>query len=83
MIVAVDQPGQEEIETVIQLHRKFSKEILNFDRGVRGIVNNGRLIGPLQPGEDFTVDDFSLLERFSLSTYVDKIYTAIAANSVG
>ncbi|CAH1398887.1 unnamed protein product [Nezara viridula] len=75
-------PDQEEIETAIQLHRQFSKEILNFDRGVRGIVNNGRLIGPLQAGEDFTVDDFSLLERFSLSTYVDKIYTAIAANSV-
>lgn len=70
-----------EIESTLKQHKKFCKEILGFEGGQRGIVNNGRLLGPLVEGEDFTVDDFSLLERFSLSAYVDRIYTAIAANT--
>lgn len=77
------QTDNAEIERVLKMHKMFCRDILSFDGGNRAIINNGRLLGPLVDGEEFTVDDFSLLERFSLSTYVDRIFTAIAANTAG
>ncbi|XP_048265271.1 UDP-glucose:glycoprotein glucosyltransferase isoform X3 [Bombus terrestris] len=56
------------------VHRQYVKTVLNLQQGVRAIVCNGRLIGPLDEGEEFTSEDFSLLERFSQSTYDDKSF---------
>lgn len=38
------------------------------------ILCNGRIIGPLDSDEEFTNEDFSLLERFSQSTYGSKLF---------
>ncbi|XP_017891944.1 UDP-glucose:glycoprotein glucosyltransferase isoform X2 [Ceratina calcarata] len=56
------------------VHRHYVKSVLKLEKGVRAIVCNGRLIGPLDEDEEFTSDDFSLLERFSQSTYDDKLF---------
>ncbi|XP_043524015.1 UDP-glucose:glycoprotein glucosyltransferase isoform X1 [Frieseomelitta varia] len=56
------------------VHRRYVKTVLNLEQGDRAIVCNGRLIGPLDEGEEFTSEDFSLLERFSQSTYDDKLF---------
>lgn len=40
----------------------------------KAIIFNGRVIGPLDDDEEFTFEDFSLLERFSQSTYGNKLF---------
>lgn len=50
------------------------KTVLSLEKGTRAIVCNGRLIGPLDNDEEFTSDDFSVLERFSQSSYGDKLF---------
>ncbi|XP_076281321.1 UDP-glucose-glycoprotein glucosyltransferase isoform X2 [Lasioglossum baleicum] len=56
------------------IHRQYVKAVLNMDEGVRGIVCNGRLVGPFDHNEEFTNEDFSLLERFSHSSYGEKLF---------
>lgn len=46
---------------------------LKLRAGERAVVHNARVLGPLQPNEKFTLDDFVLLERFSNQIYADKI----------
>lgn len=55
------------------IHRRYIKTVLNLEKGARAIVCNGQLIGPLDDDEEFTNEDFSLLERFTQSTYDDKL----------
>ncbi|OAD52233.1 UDP-glucose:glycoprotein glucosyltransferase [Eufriesea mexicana] len=64
----------EQSKILLSMHRRYVKTVLNLEKGVRAIVCNGRLIGPLDDGEEFTSEDFSLLERFSQSTYDDKLF---------
>lgn len=58
----------------LSIHRYYVKTVLKLTKGARAIVCNGRLIGPLDKHEEFTSEDFSLLERFSHSTYGDKLF---------
>lgn len=58
----------------LSVHRRYAKTVLNMENGARAIVCNGRLIGPLDNGEEFTSDDFALLERFSQSTYDNTLF---------
>ncbi|XP_076685306.1 UDP-glucose-glycoprotein glucosyltransferase isoform X3 [Andrena cerasifolii] len=58
----------------LPLHRHYVKTVLNLEKGSRAIICNGRLIGPLDNDEEFTSDDFSVLERFSQSSYGDKLF---------
>lgn len=67
----------DELDSLLQLHKDFSQKVLGFSAGARGVISNGRVLGPLENDEEFTPDDFSLLERFSLSGHVDKIYGAL------
>lgn len=57
--------------------------MLGFPAGTCGLVCNGRVLGPLDPDEKFTNDDFSLLERFTMTAHVDKIYTALTKKPDG
>lgn len=60
------------IET-LKVQQLYCRHVLNIPAGGRAIVTNGRILGPLEETEKFTLDDFSLLERFSLNSYGDKI----------
>jgi len=63
---------QVSIET-LKVQQLYCRHVLNVPAGGRAIVTNGRILGPLEETEKFTLDDFSLLERFSLNSYGDKI----------
>lgn len=63
---------QVSIET-LKVQQLYCRHVLNVPAGGRAIVTNGRILGPLEQTEKFTLDDFSLLERFSLNSYGDKI----------
>lgn len=63
---------QVSIET-LKVQQLYSRHMLNVPAGGRAIVTNGRVLGPLEQTEKFTLDDFSLLERYSLNSYGDKI----------
>ncbi|XP_011341647.1 UDP-glucose:glycoprotein glucosyltransferase isoform X1 [Ooceraea biroi] len=60
--------------SILSLHQHYVKTVLNVDKEARVILCNGRIIGPLDSDEEFTDDDFSLLERFSQKTYGDKLF---------
>jgi len=40
-------------------------EILELGEGNKGVVVNGRVIGPLGPSETFEMGDWTLIEKFS------------------
>lgn len=68
-------------ELSLKMLRVYCQRVLGFKAGERGVVANGRILGPFDNDENFTVEDFSLLERFSSSTYLEKINAALENNS--
>lgn len=59
-------------------HSFFARLALKLGPTERAVVINGRVIGPLEDGEEFNTDDFNLMERYSMSTYGTKIKEVIA-----
>lgn len=65
------------IKDTLERHMMYADRTLGLQKGDIAVVSNGRLLGPLEETEAFTVDDFSLLERHSYSTHIEKIKGAI------
>jgi hypothetical protein len=63
---------QDSIE-LLKVQQLYCRKVLHVPAGARAIVTNGRILGPLEQTEKFTLDDFSLLERYSMNSYGDKI----------
>lgn len=61
--------------------RVYSQRVLNLKASERAIVANGRVLGPLESEEKFTLEDFALLERFITATYLEKINQALSKAS--
>lgn len=61
--------------------RVYAQRVLSMKSGQRALIANGRVLGPLDDDENFTIEDFSLLERFSRSSYLDKINVALENTS--
>ncbi|XP_029827316.3 UDP-glucose:glycoprotein glucosyltransferase 1 isoform X1 [Ixodes scapularis] len=59
-------------------HSSFARLALKLGPTERAVVINGRVIGPLEDGEEFNTDDFNLMERYSMSTYGTKIKEVIS-----
>ncbi|XP_011503813.1 PREDICTED: UDP-glucose:glycoprotein glucosyltransferase [Ceratosolen solmsi marchali] len=59
---------------LLNIQQHYAKHILNLSNNERAVIMNGRIIGPFDEEEEFTSDDFALLERFSQSTYGDKLF---------
>ena len=59
---------------LLNVQQHYSKHVLSLSSNERVVVYNGRIIGPFDNDEEFTSEDFSLLERFSQSTYGDKLF---------
>ena len=57
----------------LKLHEMVVSRSLDFQPGQRGLLVNGRLIGPLEDEEEFTTDDVALLEKHTMSTAGEKI----------
>ncbi|KAM7380489.1 hypothetical protein PAMP_003781 [Pampus punctatissimus] len=52
----------------IHSHRLFCRDILKLGPGQRAVISNGRILGPFEEQEEFTVEDFHLLEKITLSS---------------
>ncbi|XP_072542692.1 UDP-glucose:glycoprotein glucosyltransferase 2 isoform X2 [Salminus brasiliensis] len=53
--------------------QRFCQEVLKLKAGQRAVVSNGRILGPFAEDEEFSADDFQLLEKITLSTSSEKI----------
>lgn len=68
--------------TILSLHQYYVKTVLNMEIETSAVLCNGRIIGPLDTNEEFTSDDFSLLERFSQSTYGEKLFMKLIKDEI-
>ncbi|CAN7997504.1 unnamed protein product, partial [Ixodes hexagonus] len=57
--------------------RNFPRVGCSIEAHPRNPVMHGYVIGPLEDDEEFNSDDFSLMERYSMSTYGTKIKEVI------
>ncbi|XP_018331345.1 UDP-glucose:glycoprotein glucosyltransferase isoform X2 [Agrilus planipennis] len=67
-------------ELSLKMLRVYCKRVLNFKAGERGVIANGRILGPFGENETFNSDDFALFERFSYTVYGEKIEKALENN---
>lgn len=77
-LYSIEEVDSDDLNSLLQQHKDYCQKVLGFSAGARAVISNGRVLGPLESDEEFTPDDFSLLERFSLSGHVDKIYGALS-----
>lgn len=66
-------------ELHIKMLRVYCQRVLNVRAGQTAVVSNGNIIGPLEDDEQFTIDDFGLIERFANHQYGDKIRNLLQA----
>ncbi|GBP59650.1 UDP-glucose:glycoprotein glucosyltransferase [Eumeta japonica] len=66
-------PALNKYEWVLKAARVLCARSMHLRAGSRAVVHNGRIIGPFEDNEDFGLDDFTLLERYSNQVYADKI----------
>jgi UDP-glucose:glycoprotein glucosyltransferase len=72
----------EDQSSILSFHQHYVKTVLNVDKQARVILCNGRIIGPLDSDEEFANEDFSLFERFSQSTYGDKLFMKLIKDRI-
>ncbi|XP_068184854.1 UDP-glucose:glycoprotein glucosyltransferase 2 [Antennarius striatus] len=57
----------------IRSQQLFCREALKLHPGQRAVISNGRILGPFEEQEEFTVEDFHLLEKITLSASAKKV----------
>ncbi|XP_068864420.1 UDP-glucose:glycoprotein glucosyltransferase 2 isoform X6 [Aphelocoma coerulescens] len=57
---------------LIKTHQLFCQEVLKLLPGQMAVISNGRVLGPLDENE-FSPEDFNLLEKITYSTSAEKI----------
>ena len=66
-----------ENDELFEIHKLLAQNVLAFEQGQNGVLLNGRLIGPLEPEESFGSDDFSLLDKYSMSQFGEKLVNSL------
>lgn len=61
----------------IESQQLFCREVLKLSPGERAVISNGRLLGLFDEQEEFTVEDFHLLEKITLSSSAEKVKTKV------
>ncbi|XP_029385904.1 UDP-glucose:glycoprotein glucosyltransferase 2 isoform X3 [Echeneis naucrates] len=61
----------------IHSQQLFCRDILKLGPGERAVISNGRILGPFEEQEDFTVEDFHLLEKITLSGSAEKVKATV------
>ncbi|XP_044293777.1 UDP-glucose:glycoprotein glucosyltransferase 2 isoform X1 [Varanus komodoensis] len=67
---------------LIKVHQMFCQEVLKLLPGQMATVSNGRIIGPIEANE-FSVEDFDLLEKVTLTTATAKIKILVKEMALG
>ena len=62
-------------DDLFQVHRLFASQDLKLADG-RGLVVNGKIIGPLAAEEEINTNDLELLEKLTMSQYGEKLVQA-------
>ncbi|XP_059198602.1 UDP-glucose:glycoprotein glucosyltransferase 2 isoform X2 [Centropristis striata] len=57
----------------IRSQQLFCQEVLKLSPGQRAVISNGRILGPFEEQDEFTVEDFHLLEKITLSGAAEKV----------
>uniref|UniRef100_A0A8C4IJP8 UDP-glucose ceramide glucosyltransferase-like 1 n=1 Tax=Dicentrarchus labrax TaxID=13489 RepID=A0A8C4IJP8_DICLA len=57
----------------IRSQQQFCQDVLKLRPGQRAVISNGRILGPFEEQEEFTVEDFHLLEKITLSGSAEKV----------
>ncbi|XP_040003703.1 UDP-glucose:glycoprotein glucosyltransferase 2 isoform X1 [Xiphias gladius] len=57
----------------IRSQQLFCRDVLKLSPGERGVISNGRILGPFEEQEEFTVEDFHLLEKITRSGSAEKV----------
>ena len=60
-------------DDIFQSHSIFLEQGLHLPRGSRSVLVNGRVLGPLYNDEQFTEDDFILLDKHLSTTINDRL----------
>uniref|UniRef100_A0A8B9RFB9 UDP-glucose ceramide glucosyltransferase-like 1 n=1 Tax=Astyanax mexicanus TaxID=7994 RepID=A0A8B9RFB9_ASTMX len=53
----------------LRSQQRFCQEVLKLKAGQRAVVSNGRILGPFTEDEEFSADDFHLLEKITLNKH--------------
>ncbi|XP_037542094.1 UDP-glucose:glycoprotein glucosyltransferase 2 [Nematolebias whitei] len=51
----------------------FCRDVLKLRPGLRAVISNGRILGPFEEQDEFTVEDFHLLQRITLGGSAEKV----------
>lgn len=84
--------GKEEIPTNVkgflkasEIHLKmlrvYCQRVLKLKSSQTAVIANGRIFGPFEEEENFTVDDFNLLEKINQQQYIGKVKAALKSLS--
>ncbi|XP_077436156.1 UDP-glucose:glycoprotein glucosyltransferase 2 isoform X1 [Vanacampus margaritifer] len=57
----------------IRSQQLFCRDVLKLSAGQRGVISNGRILGPLDEQEEFTAEDFQLLDKITRSSSAEKV----------
>ncbi|XP_077583615.1 UDP-glucose:glycoprotein glucosyltransferase 2 [Stigmatopora nigra] len=61
----------------IHSQQLFCRDVLKLRAGERAVISNGRILGPLHEHEEFTTEDFQLLEKITRSGSADKVKAGV------
>lgn len=64
-------------ELHLKMLRVYCQRVLKFRANDTSVIANGKIYGPFEKDESFTVDDFNLLDKINQRNYVDKIKVAL------
>jgi UDP-glucose:glycoprotein glucosyltransferase len=64
-------------ELHLKMLRVYCQRVLKMKSGETSVIANGRIFGPFDDEEAFTVDDFNLLEKINQQQYINKIKVAL------
>ncbi|KAJ4933097.1 hypothetical protein JOQ06_029934, partial [Pogonophryne albipinna] len=57
----------------IRSQQLFCRDVLKLSPGQGAVISNGRILGPFGEQEEFTVEDFQLLQKITLSGSAEKV----------
>ncbi|KAM9343363.1 UDP-glucose:glycoprotein glucosyltransferase 2 [Pholidichthys leucotaenia] len=61
----------------VRSQQLFCRDVLKLKPGQRAVISNGRILGPFEEQEEFTVEDFHLLEKIALSGSAEKVKATV------
>ncbi|KAM3607346.1 uncharacterized protein V6R79_006111 [Siganus canaliculatus] len=57
----------------IRSQQLFCQDVLKLSPGQRAVISNGRILAPFEEQDEFTAEDFHLLEKITLSGSAEKV----------